>query len=182
MFQPVLPAQVSSSQNLLEPPLIIGKLLLEPLLIVGELLLKPPLFIGPSWVTTHHWIYWTTNHQSYSPIVLQCHIMDPSASSIWSICLLHYRTFDRHTADYLVTVEPCKIHLCALIFANERSLKLWNFSLKCICKYHCLLFFWLKQLYLLYFNSFQSRLFCYMSLVSGWLVSLWRYSNMYSVQ
>ena len=54
-----------------------------------------------SWVTTHHWTYWTTNHQSFSPTVPQCHILD--TSSIWSICLLHYRTLDRHTADYLVT-------------------------------------------------------------------------------
>ena len=75
-FQPILPAQVSSSQNLLEPH----------------------LFIGPSWVTTHHWTYWTTNHQSYSPTVLHL-----GSLINWSICLLHYRTLDRHTADYLVT-------------------------------------------------------------------------------
>ena len=47
-FQPILPAQVSSSQNLLEPPLIIGELLLEPPLIIGELLPESPLIIGPT--------------------------------------------------------------------------------------------------------------------------------------
>ena len=126
-FQPILPAQVSSSQNLLEPP----------------------LFIGPSWVTTHHWTYWTTNHQSYSPTVLQCYILVPSSIGPSACSIIEHWT---DTQLIIWWQKSCKIHLCALIFANERSLKLWYFSLKYICEYHCLVFFWLKQLYLLYFN------------------------------
>ena len=128
-FQPILPAQVSSSQNLLEPPLIIGELLPESPPIIGPT--GPPI-TNPSVLQSHSATSWIP------------HQFGPSACSIIE-----------HWTDTQLIIwwqKSCKIHLCALIFANERSLKLWYFSLKYICEYHCLVFFWLKQLYLLYFN------------------------------
>ena len=93
----------------------------------------------PSWVTTHHWIIWTGDHQSYS--VLQWHMWDPTPiwPSTWSI-----ERLDRHTFGWLVNRWILQdLHLCSDYLPMKRSLKLWFTYLKYICKYHCCVFFWL---------------------------------------
>ena len=69
-FQPILPAQVSSPKNLIEPLLIIGEHLLESPLIVGE-----PLIIGPTGLPI-------TILQSHSATSWFHHQFGPSACSI----------------------------------------------------------------------------------------------------